>query len=212
MQFPDAAILVFAKAPISGEVKTRLIPTLGVEHATRLHARLVRHTLATAMQASICPVQLWCAPDSAHLFFAECQRDFGVSLHTQQGNDLGARMAHAFKSTLQQHSQVVIIGSDCPLLTQHDFFTAVDALSNGCDAVLGPAQDGGYVLLGLNHPAPAMFENIPWGTADVLALTRERLQQLQWPVRELTEHWDVDRPEDLAHPFMQKLLLEIKPE
>ncbi|MDP1708061.1 MAG: TIGR04282 family arsenosugar biosynthesis glycosyltransferase [Gammaproteobacteria bacterium] len=212
MQFPEAVILVFAKAPIAGEVKTRLIPALGTAAATDLHAQLVRHTLTTVVYADICPVQLWCAPDTTHPFFAECQRNFAVTLHTQQGSDLGARMVHAFDAALQEYRRAVIIGSDCPLLTAHDITTTLSALRDGYNAVLGPAQDGGYVLLGLKQAPPALFDNIPWGTANVLVLTRERLQQLQWRVTELAPHWDVDRPEDLAHPFMQKLLLEISPE
>ncbi len=212
MQFPDAVILVFAKAPIVGDVKTRLIPTLGAAVATGLHAQLVRHTLTTVVHADICPVQLWCAPHTTHAFFAECQREFGVTLHTQQGSDLGARMAHAFDAALQEYPQAVIIGSDCPLLTAQDITTTLSVLRTNCNAVLGPAQDGGYVLLGLKQAPSALFDHIPWGTANVLALTRERLQQLQWRVTELAAHWDVDRPEDLAHPFMQKMLLEISPE
>ncbi len=212
MQFPDAVILVFAKAPIVGDVKTRLIPTLGAAAATDLHTQLVRHTLTTVVHADICPVQLWCAPNTRHVFFAECQRGFGVTLHEQQGSNLGARMAHAFDAALQEYPQAVIIGSDCPLLTAQDITTTLSVLRTNCNAVLGPAQDGGYVLLGLKQAPSALFDHIPWGTANVLALTHERLQQLQWRVTELAPHWDVDRPEDLAHPFMQKLLLEISPE
>ncbi|MDO9371980.1 MAG: DUF2064 domain-containing protein, partial [Gammaproteobacteria bacterium] len=105
--------------------------------------------------------------------------------------------------------QAIIIGSDCPLLTALDLKAALTALSDDFDAVLGPAQDGGYVLIGLHHTSPALFANVPWGTSRVLALTRERLKQLQWRAHELSAHWDVDRPEDLEHPFMQKLLYEI---
>lgn len=205
-------ILVFAKAPVAGAVKTRLIPALGAETASRLHARLTRHALTTAVTAHACPVQLWCAPDTAHPFFAECQRDFGIALHTQQGSDLGMRMAHAFNTALRDYRQAVIIGSDCPLLSGCDLISALTALHSGCDAVLGPAHDGGYVLLGLHRTAPELFDHIPWGTPDVLALTRERLQQLQWRASELPVHRDVDRPEDLAHPFIRQLLLEIESE
>ena len=206
MQLPDAVLMVFAKAPIAGEVKTRLIPALGEQAATRLHERLVRHTLATASHAGLCPVQLWCAPDITHPFFAQCQRDFGVSLHAQQGGDLGARMAQAFDTVLQQHPQAVIIGSDCPLLSASDLSSALSALRDGFDAVLGPAQDGGYVLLGLSHTSRALFDSMPWGTSRVLALTRERLHQLQWRWHELATHWDVDRPQDIEHPLIQNML------
>lgn len=208
MQFPNAVIVVFAKAPIAGEVKTRLIPVLGATTAAELHARLVRHTLATASHAGLCPVQLWCAPATEHPFFKQCEQDFGVTLHAQYGSDLGSRMRHAFDTALRQGKQAIIIGSDCPLLTARDLENTLTALNGGCDAVLGPAQDGGYVLLGLHRTSPVLFDNMPWGTSRVLALTRERLQQLQWRTHELSAHWDVDRPEDLEHPFMKKLLHE----
>lgn len=204
--FPDARIMVFAKAPVAGAVKTRLIPALGAEGAAALHALLARLCVATAAGAQLCPVELWCSPDTHHPFFTQCSNDYAVALREQQGTDLGARMAHAFDTALQQSPCAVIIGTDCPALSAHDLREALDALQQGQDAVLGPAEDGGYVLLGLRRAAPQLFKNIPWGTEQVLGLTRTRLKQLQWRWHELPARPDVDRPQDLDHPLIQNLL------
>ena len=206
LPFPDARIMVFAKAPVAGAVKTRLIPALGAEAAAALHATLTRHCITMAVEAQLCPVELWCSPDTDHPFFTQCRNDFGVPLHQQQGNDLGARMAHAFDSALQQNPCAVIIGTDCPALTAQDLRMAIDTLRDGFDAVIGPAEDGGYVLLGLRKAAPRLFEDVAWGSGEVLAVTRERLKRLQWRWRELAPRRDVDRPEDLEQPQIQLLL------
>ncbi len=208
LSFPDARIMVFAKAPVADTVKTRLIPVLGAEGAAALHATLTRHCIATAVEAQLCPVELWCSPDTNHPFFIQCSKDFGVTLYQQQGNDLGARMAHVFDTVLQQSPYAVIIGTDCPALAAQDLRAALDSLWDGFDAVIGPAEDGGYVLLGLRKAALHLFEDITWGSCEVLALTRERLKRLQWRWRELAPRRDVDRPEDLEEPRIQRLLLE----
>ncbi|MEO6697527.1 MAG: TIGR04282 family arsenosugar biosynthesis glycosyltransferase, partial [Gammaproteobacteria bacterium] len=147
----DARIMVFAKAPVAGTVKTRLIPALGAHGAAALHTTLTRHSIATAVNAPLCPVELWCSPDAHHPFFAQCQKDFGVTLQQQQGNNLGERMAQAFDTVLQQHPYAVVIGTDCPTLTTQDLRAALNALHEGFDAVIGPAEDGGYVLIGLRR-------------------------------------------------------------
>lgn len=208
LPFPDARIMVFAKAPIAGAVKTRLIPALGADGTAALHAMLTRHCIATAVAAQLCPIELWCSPDTNHPFFTQCSKDYGVTLWEQQGNDLGARMAHAFDTVLQQNPYAVIIGTDCPALTSQDLRTALDTLRDGFDAVIGPAEDGGYVLLGLRKAVPLLFEDIAWGSGAVLALTRERLKRLQWRWHELAPRRDVDRPEDLEEPQIRRLLVE----
>lgn len=209
LPFPAARIMVFAKAPIPGDVKTRLIPRLGKPGAALLHERLTRHALALTANAWLCPVQLWCAPTTEHGFFAACQAEFDVSLHAQQGNDLGERMAAAFEHTLLDADYALVIGTDCPSLRKTDLREALTALAAGHDAVLGPAQDGGYVLLGLRRAAHILFEDIAWGGRDVLSDTRERLQQLNWRWHELQTHADVDRPEDLADPAMSGILADL---
>jgi len=197
MKFPDARLIVFAKAPEAGKAKTRLIPALGSTGAAALHARLVTHTLTTVTDAALCPVQLWCAPDTTHPFFDDCKKKFPVTLHQQQGSDLGERMAHAMNQNLQQGFNSVIIGTDCPALSAADFEEAFTYLQNNNDIVLAPASDGGYVLLGLTRFSGKLFSDILWGSGEVLATTRDRIATLQWPLAELKTCQDIDRPEDL---------------
>src|SRR5689334_14734736 len=134
----DPGIAVFAKAPVAGEVKTRLVPTLGADGAARLHERLVEHALETAIAARLGPVELWCAPDPAHPFFEGCAQRFGVALRRQRGADLGARMHDAFAAT---GAPLLLIGSDCPALTPADLRACAAALGTH-DAVFVPAEDG----------------------------------------------------------------------
>ncbi|MBL1260480.1 MAG: TIGR04282 family arsenosugar biosynthesis glycosyltransferase [Thiotrichaceae bacterium] len=208
MKFPNARLIVFAKAPEAGKAKTRLIPALGKDGAAALHVRLVTHTLTTVTSTALCPLQLWCAPDTTHLFFDHCKNNFPVTLHQQQGADLGERMAHAMNHNLQQGFNSVIIGSDCPALSAADFEQALTYLHNGTDIVLAPASDGGYVLMGLSRFSPTLFSDINWGSGEVLATTRERIATLQWPTTELATFQDIDRPEDLNEA--ERLLGPIK--
>jgi len=185
---------VFAKAPVPGEVKTRLVPTLGPEGAARLHERLVERALATALAARLGTVTLWCAPDESHAFFRQCAAHHGIALRRQEGADLGVRMHHAFATS---GGPLLIVGSDCPALESRDLRAAADALVSNA-AVFVPAEDGGYVLVGLARPDARVFDDIPWSTARVMACTRERMQAAGVSWRELPALWDVDRPEDYA--------------
>lgn len=197
MRFPNARILIFAKAPVPGQVKTRLIPRLGEEGAALLYTRLLRRTVSELGGSGLCPVQCWCAPDTRHVLFKEFASRYRIRLQTQSGADLGTRMLNAAASALGESDSVVLVGADCPWLGADYLGRALDCLDEGADAVVGPAEDGGYVLLGLKRAAVELFENMPWGTVEVLAKTRHRLQGLGWRWRELTVLWDVDRPEDL---------------
>ncbi len=199
----DCQLIVFAKAPIPGQVKTRLIPSMGATSAAALHEKLVFHCLATAVDASLGPTDLWCTPTVRHPFFIRCAMEFQAELHTQPDGHLGRRMGWAFDKTLKRASSALLIGTDCPSLTQDDLRKAAEVLVQGTDAVIGPAQDGGYFLLGLRHYDPELFMGISWGTESVLDQTRARLRRLGWQWHELPERWDVDRPED-----MERLMLE----
>ena len=113
----ETRIAVFARAPVPGEAKTRLIPGLGPEGAAALHERLVRRALRTARDARVGPVELWCAPDASHPFFAACATELAARLFEQRGSDLGERMDAAFGAALGDNAALVVIGSDCPALT-----------------------------------------------------------------------------------------------
>lgn len=186
-------VIVFAKAPVPGSAKTRLIPALGAAGAARFHARLVERALGTACAASLGPVELCCAPNRSHPFFAECAARFGVALTDQGAGDLGERMHRALAAGLP----AMLIGADCPAMTPDYLRQAADALSAGQDVALGPAEDGGYVLIAANRIRPDAFARIGWGGPDVMEEQRARLRAIGWLWTELAPLWDVDRPEDL---------------
>jgi hypothetical protein len=190
------AVVVFARLPVPGAVKTRLIPLLGPEGAAALHARLVKRTLATARAAALRPIWLYGAPGVDDAFFRFCATQFGAELAAQSGGDLGARMIAAFESALAAHPRVLLLGTDCPVLTARHLRQADRALRDGADAILVPCEDGGYALMGLKRVDARLFDGIAWGGENVLADTRARLTALGWRWRELDTLWDVDRPED----------------
>lgn len=197
MQYPNARILIFAKAPIAGQVKTRLIPALGAQAATLLYQTLLVRVVAQLAAAELCPIECWCAPDATHPFFTQLKSDYGVMLCQQREGDLGARMHHASDASLSKAKSVVLIGGDCPVLEVSHLAYALGEMERGKAAVLGPAEDGGYVLLGLRQSSAHLFEDMPWGTDEVLAKTRSKLKYLQLEWAELPLLWDVDRPEDV---------------
>jgi rSAM/selenodomain-associated transferase 1 len=197
MRFPDARILVFAKAPLPGQVKTRLIPGLTPLEAAGLHARLVADTLERMVAARLAPIELWCAPHPRLPFFEDLGLRLGLHLRGQSGGDLGERMANAARDGLSRCGRLVLLGTDCPALDAAYVARALGSLDRR-DAALGAAEDGGYVLLGLKRAATELFSEIPWGTADVARLTRARMAALGWRWAELPALWDLDRPADLA--------------
>jgi hypothetical protein len=201
-----AAVVVFARAPRPGAVKTRLVPPLAPEEAAALHARLVKRTLETARAASYRRIELHGTPDIDDPFFRFCAGHFGAALVAQSGADLGARMLAAFESALAACPRVLLLGSDCPALTARHLRQADRALRDGADAVFVPCEDGGYALIGLKRVDPRLFEGVAWGGASVMEDTRARLQQMRWRWRELETLWDVDRPEDYERLLASGLL------
>jgi rSAM/selenodomain-associated transferase 1 len=190
------AVIVFARAPVPGTVKTRLVPLLGAEGAAALHARLVKHALAGAREAALGRVELHGTPGTDDPFFRFCAGHYGVAVVEQAGGDLGARMLAAFERGLAACARVLLVGSDCPALTARCLRQADRALREGADAVLVPCEDGGYALIGLRRVDARLFEGIAWGASTVAADTRTRLAALGWQWRELETLWDVDRPQD----------------
>ncbi len=195
--FPNARLLIFAKAPIPGHVKTRLAGSLGTRGAADLYKKLLRRTLDIACTAQLCPIELWCAPTVRHSFFIACRRDYPVRLRQQGEGDLGRRMNHALTQTLANDHHALLIGGDCVSLGAAELRAAFGALAAGQNAVLGPAVDGGYVLIGLHQRCPWLFQNIAWGTPTVLAATRRQLRKVGVNWTELPLGWDVDTPADL---------------
>lgn len=202
---PPAAIepvrvIVFAKAPVAGHAKTRLIPALGAEGAAALAERLLAHAVDQALGATLGPVELCVSPDTTHPAFAECAKHPRVSVSEQGEGDLGERMARAFHRALgaDRSTPVLLIGTDAPGLDA-DYLREAARQLQGRDAVFGPALDGGYTLVGLRRPSPGLFHGMRWSTADVMNDTRTRLSALALNHAELATLPDIDEPADLAH-------------
>ncbi len=192
---PRGRILVFARAPVPGRCKTRLIPALGARGAAALHRALVRRTLAAA-RASGATVELWCAPDASHGFFAACRREFGARLRRQPAGDLGRRMALALGRVLREDAgAAVLVGSDCPGFTPRDFAVALAALATR-DCVLQASTDGGYVLIGARHIERRALAGIAWSSGRELDQTRRRMGMLGLSFSEKAPLMDIDTPQD----------------
>lgn len=195
-KFPNAVIQVFCKAPIAGQVKTRLMPHLSAKQAAQVHRRLSRRTLELVSSSALCPIELWCSPDILHPFFKELSRQFPITLHTQSSGNLGQRMHRAILHSSQTYNQLILIGCDCPSLTLSDLNEALTALSTHKNIVLAPAEDGGYCLIGMNTPHLELFTDIHWGTSEVLKSTQKKIQALALNNHELNTQWDVDNYTD----------------
>ena len=202
----DTVLIVFARAPVPGKVKTRLVPLLGAEGAAALHVRLVKHALNTARKASLPRIELHCAPDAEDPFFRFCAGHYRIATLAQADGDLGGRMHAAFVREFGAAARALLIGSDCPALTARHLRQADAALRDGADAVFVPCEDGGYALIGLRRADVRLFEGIEWGGSTVMAETRRRLATLGWQWRELDTQWDVDRPEDYERLLAERLL------
>ncbi len=201
-------ILVFAKTPVPGEVKTRLIADLGAEAATRLYCRLLHRTLDTACSDVGLPVQLQLLGASDHPDIAVLLQKYSLTVKPQRGGDLGERMYLAAEAALATEPMVILIGTDCPLISTEYLHAAIDALAAGSEAVLGPAEDGGYVLLGLRRNHMQLFTGIDWSTDRVMDQTMARIEQLGWSYHLLPMLWDVDRVEDVQRLQQLGIMLE----
>lgn len=214
-------IAVFARAPIAGNAKTRLIPLLGAQGAAALQRKLAWHTLQVACAAAPGQVSLWAADTPGHPFFAECAAHFALHCQLQCEGDLGRRMADCLQRQLLQHQRVLLIGTDCPVWTAAALRAAAQALKRGVQLAFTPAADGGYVLVGARRdavslgaaaPAPwaSAFQEIDWGTPQVMAQTRCRLAARGWQCgrewQELPALWDIDTPHDFLRAQRAGLL------
>lgn len=193
---PKRTLIVFGREPRPGEVKTRLIPALGTEGAAALYRQMLFATLAVAAETPAERRELWLDGLDTGGLAATRARGLGFSVHPQHGNDLGERMAMAFERALSLNAPAVLIGSDCPEYSAAYITDAFDCLRH-TEAVIGPAADGGYVLIGLRRLDRQLFDGILWGGNAVLAATRVRLKGLGWSWQELPTLHDLDRPEDL---------------
>lgn len=223
----NEAILIFTKPPIPYQVKTRLLPALDAESAAHIAATLFTYTLATTLTMSHCDIRLYIADNILHPFFTPYHQYPHISYHLQRGQHLGDRLKQAVTETFLIYDRVLIIGTDCPIMTADYLSLARKSLRDQADIVLGPADDGGYVLLAMNSAYLSLFDNIPWSTNAVFSETIERVNALNHPYHQLPTLWDIDTPADLdkfkawylanhaeikntaAEAYYQKLLLFI---
>lgn len=192
-------LIIFTRYPEPGKTKTRLIPALGAEGAATLQRKMTEDTLAEVKK-----LQTF-YPVSVEVHFAGGNEQLmqgwlgsTITYHRQSGGDIGCRMASAFQASFEAGmNAVVIIGIDCPDLNAQLIAQAFQTLRQ-YDLVLGPAQDGGYYLIGLRRSIPELFTGIHWSTAEVLQKTLGIAQRLKLSVAQLPILRDVDRPEDLS--------------
>jgi len=192
-------IVVFAKAPLPGFAKTRLIPALGAEGAAALARQMLNHTLEQALAADAQAVELCMSPAPSDPAWQGVALPPAVERSDQGDGDLGARMNRAVERALAlRQGPVLVIGTDCPALTATYISEAARQLEQH-DAVLLPAADGGYVLIGLQAPCPEVFAGMAWSTQGVAAETLRRLAALGLRVWQGPTLHDMDEPADLVH-------------
>jgi len=193
----DERVIVFSKIPQRGRVKTRLIPAIGEVQALLLYEAMIRHTLETVEKSGV-PAQIsYCGTGDPMKSFSGFRSSF--SILSQKGTDLGERMANAFEEVFENAGErAVLIGCDIPQLTTELLRRAFDCLGSS-DTVFGPADDGGYYLVGLNRNAfiPDLFTDIGWGSEWVLKQTLEKISAHGLSVEMLDQLLDVDTSQDL---------------
>ncbi|WP_027856780.1 TIGR04282 family arsenosugar biosynthesis glycosyltransferase [Marinobacterium jannaschii] len=189
-------IVIFAKAPRAGFAKTRLIPAVGAEGAAELAKKLLLNAVDAALAADIGPVELCVTPDLSDPLWQ--QLDLPQQLHysVQCDGDLGQRMAGAVQKVLAYGEQIILTGTDCPMLNVQRLRDAAAAL-NHHRCALYPVSDGGYSMIALNDFDPSLFSDIPWSTEQVFPMTQERLENLGWDWWQGETLRDIDEPEDL---------------
>jgi len=196
-RYPYSRLLLFAKAPILGQVKTRLIPKIGAALACQLHRYLIVTLLHRFTQAALVPVDIWYAGEDQDGFFRDCAQRFSLRLFQQQGRNLGDRMSQAIDVSLKSADSVMIVGADCISIQAEHIIRAFETVAQQDCVALHPAEDGGYVSIAMRRLHAEVFDNIDWGSDRVLSQTLSRAQRMSVPLRQLEMLWDLDRYEDL---------------
>ena len=190
-------ICVFARQPELGKVKTRLSPLLDEVACLNVHQALVKFTLRELQELPDSSIHLYVSGSPGHAFWNQFEHSNKIELLKQAEGDLGQRLQAAVEQSLARFDWVVLLGSDCPEISAAYLQQAMAALDDGVEAVIGPAADGGYVLLGLRKLQPQLFDGILWGSDQVLIQTEAALRQQNVNFQKLPVLRDLDRPEDL---------------
>ena len=198
-------VIVFAKPPWLGRVKTRLIPDLGPELALNAHCEMVDITLKKVAQLD-CSASLWLSEISQE--GASWGQKYSLPVAVQRSGDLGVKMLDAISKTIAASpGKVILIGSDCPILSQEDIRDAFLWLDQH-DLVIFPCEDGGYGLIGMKQPHFEVFSQISWGTPKVTSETLDRARSSNLSVKCGRAIWDVDYIEDwYRYQRMKKLIV-----
>ncbi|MCU7800970.1 MAG: TIGR04282 family arsenosugar biosynthesis glycosyltransferase [gamma proteobacterium symbiont of Lucinoma myriamae] len=201
-RYPDTLVIIFAREPLAGQVKTRLIPTLGEEGATKIYKQLLDYAINNVITSNLSPANICITPESNRHYFTQMTCSSQFELSVQSGNDLGERMYNSLIQALKHYSKAILIGTDCPFLSHNDLQQSIATLDNN-DMVFSPANDGGYVLVGANAVNPVVFEQvfeqIDWGTEKVMAQTRMKLLKHKVSWQELSAQNDIDIEADLKY-------------
>lgn len=193
----DTCIILFAKYPAPNKAKTRLQPALGLDGAARMARQLLLHSIEQTIDTGFF-VELCVSPAPIDPCWQALDLPDSLRWSAQADGDLGLRMLIASQCALQRFDKVVLIGTDCPSLTTERIQTSVQQLDQH-DAVMLPATDGGYVLLGFKRVDESLFSDIIWSTASVAAVTKQRMAALGWTLALFDPLRDIDEPEDLVH-------------
>ncbi len=189
-------VVQFAKSPRLGHCKTRLAPALNEAQRNDLHIALTTWVSESVLAWGDAPLELWLDSVQSHPQFDAAIAERATK-HVQQGENLGDKLFHAAKTVLTRAEGVIFVGSDCPFI-DGDYLTEAARQLEKNDAVIGPASDGGYVLLGIRKLDRAIFDGIAWGSETVLAATFKAMTELGWSCEKLPECNDIDLPEDLG--------------
>ena len=204
------AVVIFAKSPTSGPVKTRLQNLLGPEAARRLAEAFLYDTIETARRLTAVQIFLACSPSQRDPCFQKLEQRYRITLIDQKGRDLGQRMSEAFRELKQRgFRKILIIGSDLPTLPISHLRQAFRLLLR-YKIVVGPSLDGGYYLIGISQHVPPIFDGIPWSTEQVFVMTMEKILEAKLSCGLLPFWYDVDRPEDLRFLSQHLRLLRQK--
>lgn len=195
---PETAVILMAKAPLPGTVKTRLCPPLTRRSAASLYTCLltdVAEEMGNRLRGGR-HYLFFAPPDGENHFLSAPFRRF--ERVAQRGKDLGERMDRAIRTALSRGARhAVVIGADCPFLSAARVRSAFRELSGPADLVLGPSEDGGFYLIGASFPVPFLFRGVAWGTGSTLAEVVSRCRRAGLSYALLPTELDVDRPEDL---------------
>jgi len=203
LRYPNGKIIIFARVPLAGAVKTRLASSLGDEQALQVYLQLLRQTVQRASASALAAVEVHVTGDPGHPVFTSLAAEYAIKIRCQRGNNLGQRMYSALARCLDSSCCCLLIGTDCPNITAEYLGEAFSILEQEQDVVIGPAEDGGYVLIGARRVEKEWFNNIPWGSRQVLQASRGKLAADKVNYSELKTLWDIDRVDDY-HRWQQQ--------